>query len=95
MSGVFAIPACAACGHAVWPPRLSCADCGASEWEQVDASAGTLEEVTELADGVRLCSVKLDAGPIVIARIEQGAPGERVAMAMRGAALWAVPAASL
>ena len=99
MSATFEIPACAACGHAVWPPRLACSVCGAAEqWELVDASDGTLEEITELAGAegqpVRLCSVKLDAGPIVVARVEHGGPAERVSMALRdGGALWATATA--
>lgn len=86
MSGAFEIPVCGACGHAVWPPRLVCPSCGAREWKRVDASEGTLEEVSELAgsgsEPVRLCSVRLDAGPTVIARGEGGSPGERVSMAL-------------
>lgn len=46
MSG-FAIPACANCGHAIWPPRLACPVCGAAEWEDVPAPTGTLLDVTE------------------------------------------------
>lgn len=95
MSGSFEIPACGQCGHAVWPPRLACSVCGAARWEKVDASMGTLEELTELpgdeAEPLRLCSVRLDVGPIVIARCGQGMPGERMGMALRGKALWAAP----
>jgi hypothetical protein len=43
----FAIPACANCGHAIWPPRLACPVCGAAEWEDVPAPTGTLLDVTE------------------------------------------------
>lgn len=96
MSGSFEIPACGQCGHAVWPPRLACSVCGSAQWESVDASIGSLEELTELPrEGqgpVRLCSVRLDAGPIVVARCEErGAAGDRVNMALRGKALWATP----
>jgi uncharacterized protein len=81
----FAIPACANCGHSIWPPRLACPVCGAAEWNQVEASTGTVEDVTETAgyDGspVRLGTVRLDAGPPVIAAIEPDArPGEAVVL---------------
>lgn len=93
MSGGLRIPACAACGRAVWPPRLACSSCGAVEWKQMDASKGTLEEVSELAgpgeEHVRICSVRLDAGPVVIARAQGVAPGERVSMEMIDGALLA------
>lgn len=59
----FAIPACASCGHAIWPPRLACAVCGAAEWTEVPAPTGTLLEVTEAPgyDGepTRLGTVRL------------------------------------
>jgi predicted transcriptional regulator len=62
MSG-FRVPACANCGHAVWPPRLACPVCGAAEWTEVDASTGTLLDVTEAPgyDGTptRLGTVRL------------------------------------
>jgi hypothetical protein len=43
----FAIPACANCGHAIWPPRLACPVCGSAEWSEVPAPTGTLLDVTE------------------------------------------------
>jgi hypothetical protein len=59
----FAIPACANCGHAIWPPRLACPVCGAAEWTEVPAPTGTLLDVTEGPgyDGtpVRLGTVRL------------------------------------
>jgi uncharacterized OB-fold protein len=59
----FAIPACANCGHAIWPPRLACPVCGAAEWDQVPAPTGTLLDVTEAPgfDGTptRLGTVRL------------------------------------
>ena len=57
------IPACANCGHAVWPPRLACSVCRASEWTEVDASTGTVTEIVEIpgrdSDRVRLATVRL------------------------------------
>jgi hypothetical protein len=43
----FRVPACANCGHAIWPPRLACPVCGAAEWTEVPAPTGTLLDVTE------------------------------------------------
>jgi uncharacterized protein len=62
MSG-FRVPACANCGHAIWPPRLACPVCGAAEWTEVPAPTGTLLDVTEAPgyDGepIRLGTVRL------------------------------------
>ncbi len=87
----FKIPACANCGHAVWPPRLACPVCGAAEWSEVDASTGTVLDVTETpgasGETVRLGTVQLDAGPPVIAVIEGAVVGEKVELALRDRAL--------
>jgi uncharacterized OB-fold protein len=79
--GDFAIPACAKCGHAIWPPRLACAVCGAAEWTAVPAPTGTLLEVTEAPgyDGTptRLATIRLAvpyAGPS--GKRNSGAEGE-------------------
>lgn len=62
MSG-FRVPACAACGHPAWPPRLACARCGAAEWTEVDAATGTVLEVTDApgasGETIRLGTVQL------------------------------------
>ena len=54
----FQVPACANCGHAIWPPRLACPVCGAAEWTEVPAPTGTLLDVTEAPgyDGTRSAS---------------------------------------
>jgi uncharacterized protein len=87
----FAIPACANCGHAVWPPRLACSVCGAAEWTEVDASTGTVLDVTETAgasgETIRLGTVELDVGPPVIAVVEEAVAGERVELELRNRAL--------
>ncbi len=88
----FAIPACTNCGHAIWPPRLACPVCGAAEWEDVPAPTGTLLDVTEAPgyDGepIRLGTVKLDAGPPVIAGIDADVdPGETVSLHLADGAL--------
>jgi len=68
MSEPFAVPVCVVCGHALWPPRPVCPRCGATEFEQRDASEGILEQATR-HDGVALASVRCSAGPVVIARL--------------------------
>ena len=59
----FRVPACANCGHAIWPPRLACPICGATEWTEVPATTGTLIDVTEAPgyDGtpIRLGTIRL------------------------------------
>ncbi len=59
----FAIPACANCGHAIWPPRLACPVCGAAEWTEVPAPTGVLLDVTEApgydSTPIRLGTVRL------------------------------------
>jgi uncharacterized OB-fold protein len=71
-----AVPVCEACGHAVFPPRALCPRCDSSSWETVHVDDGVVEELTE-RDGVTIASVRLDAGPVIVARgrppLERGA----------------------
>ena len=92
----FAVPACANCGHAVWPPRLACPVCGAAEWTEVDASTGTVLDMTETpgasGETVRLGTVRLILaatvdGPPVVALIEGAVAGETVELELRDRAL--------
>jgi uncharacterized OB-fold protein len=88
----FAIPACANCGHAIWPPRLACPVCGAAEWNERPAPTGTLEDVTEAPgyDGepIRLGTVKIADGPPVIAGVDDGIePGDPVSLELVDGAL--------
>jgi hypothetical protein len=92
----FAVPACANCGHAVWPPRLACPVCGAAEWTEVDASTGTVLDMTETpgasGETVRLGTVQLILaatvdGPPVVALIEGAVAGETVELELRDRAL--------
>jgi uncharacterized OB-fold protein len=70
----FQIPACGNCGHAVWPPRLACSVCGASEWTEVDASTGAVTETVDIpgpeGEIVRLATVRLhvDRGAVPFPR---------------------------
>jgi Rubredoxin-like zinc ribbon domain (DUF35_N) len=69
------VPACAACGRAIWPPRLACPRCGAAEWDALDASTGTVLEVTDApgasGETVRLGTIAL-ALPVAAQPVEGG-----------------------
>jgi uncharacterized OB-fold protein len=68
---------CAGCGLHVFPERLRCFRCGAREFQAVAAGPGRVEERTALRRrGVRLGSVRLASGPVVIARLGEDAEGE-------------------
>jgi uncharacterized OB-fold protein len=69
---------CEDCGRAVFPARASCPCCGGSAWRKEPAGQGVVEEVTRTAEAV-LASVRLDRGPIVVARVTEGStPGTRL-----------------
>ncbi len=60
----------------MFPERLWCPGCGAGELSHGPAGPGRLEEETTLrrsAEPVRLGTVRLDAGPLVIARLSRDA----------------------
>jgi len=72
------IQRCEGCGLNVFPDRLWCPGCGAGELRHVDAGPGRVEEETTLrrpptADPITLGTVRLKAGPLVIARLSTGA----------------------
>ena len=86
MSGV-PVQACVACGHAVFPARVLCPRCGCRDWTLVQATAGTVEQVTTRRSGGHVASVATDPGPIVIASCPEGiSPGARVVLTMTGGA---------
>lgn len=70
------IQSCAACGMVVFPDRLRCPACGGVCQERVPAGSGRVAEETTLRRScgplgpVRLGSVRLEAGPVVIARLD-------------------------
>jgi hypothetical protein len=90
---------CDRCGRAAFPRRILCPDCGSAEWRRHEAGPGTVEEVTVLRrgpgrdyPGVRIGSVRLDEGPLVVARLEPGAAaGSRVRLRDDGGAPVAAP----
>jgi uncharacterized OB-fold protein len=66
------IQRCEACGTSAFPDRLWCPGCGAGTWQHVAAGPGRVEEETTLrrsAETVRLGTVRLESGPLVIARL--------------------------
>ncbi|MGN6870196.1 MAG: Zn-ribbon domain-containing OB-fold protein [Solirubrobacteraceae bacterium] len=70
------IQRCEVCGTSAFPDRLWCPSCGASAFQPVPAGRGRVEEETTLrrsAEPITLGTVRLEAGPLVIARLAAGA----------------------
>jgi uncharacterized OB-fold protein len=70
------IQRCERCGTSAFPDRLWCPGCGAGELRHAPAGPGRVEEETTLrrsAEPVRLGTVRLDSGPLVIARLATAA----------------------
>lgn len=70
------IQRCERCGTSAFPDRLWCPGCGAGELRHAPAGPGRVEEETTLrrsAEPVSLGTVRLDSGPLVIARLAEGA----------------------
>jgi uncharacterized OB-fold protein len=70
------IQRCERCGTSAFPDRLWCPGCGADELRHVAAGPGRVEEETALrrsAEPVRLGTVRLESGPLIIARLATGA----------------------
>ena len=95
MNGI-AYHVCGSCGLAVYPERLLCSRCGNSTWERKTATRGVVEDATVVQRSigasqptdVRLGTVRLSAGPLVIARLVGDAiPGRRVTMRLHSGAL--------
>jgi hypothetical protein len=60
----------------LFPARLRCPSCGGVQLRRVRAGPGRVDEETALRRGevgVRIGSVRLAAGPVVIARLAEGA----------------------
>lgn len=95
MTRPLAVWVCRTCGRPAFPRRALCPACGGRSWRHEHAEDGVVEEVTtvchapDVADGaaVVLATVRLDVGPVVVARLEGAAgPGARVALvAVEGA----------
>jgi uncharacterized protein len=69
---------CSACSHAVFPARLLCPRCGASEWQTTHVDEGVVEEATVVRRmpgrpppaPVPVGSVRLRSSVAVVARLE-------------------------
>jgi uncharacterized OB-fold protein len=81
------VSVCRTCGLRLFPPRLLCPACGGASWSREPAGSGTVEEGTTVRHAVgaagdvpvSLASVRLDAGPVVVAGVDaQARPGDRV-----------------
>ena len=78
------IQRCESCGTNAFPDRLWCPGCGAGKFQHAPAGSGHVEEETTLrrpptVEPVVLGTVRLEAGPLVIARLATGAQaGTRV-----------------
>ena len=82
----FAVVACARCGLAAWPRPAMCRRCGARDFAGVPAPYGVLEERAD-AQPAALGTVRTAPGPVVVARVASGEPGETVALTVRDGAL--------
>lgn len=75
---------CEACGTSAFPDRLWCPGCGADEHalQHAPAGPGHVEEQTTVrraAEPTRLATVRLESGPLIIARLADTAKaGSRV-----------------
>jgi uncharacterized OB-fold protein len=86
---------CAQCGHVAFPRLLLCPRCAGSEWRPRVLETGTVEQASAIwrmpgADPpvpVPIGSVRADAGPVVVARLEPAVgTGERVELGDDGGA---------
>jgi uncharacterized protein len=88
MTTEFSIVRCARCGLAAWPAPALCRGCGSDDLRSEHAGAGVLEETTAVG-AIVLGTVRTDAGPTVVARVEAASPCERVALRVDGGAVTA------
>ncbi len=88
MTVAFSVVRCARCGLAAWPAPALCRGCGSHDLPAEQADTGLLEETTA-ADPIVLGTVRTDAGPMVVARVDGASPGERVALRVDDGALTA------
>lgn len=76
----FSVDECCGCGHRVHPARYLCPQCHGAAWRARPVRSASLLQATQLA-GARggsgwIATLRTDAGPLVVARLEQ-APDER------------------
>ena len=90
---------CTACGRCVFPPRSLCPECGGAEWVERATAGGVVEETTMLrrvpgadVEPVAIGTVRLDEGPVVVARLHEAGTGARVGVGSENGAPVARPA---
>lgn len=73
------IQQCTDCATRLFPARLRCPVCGSAALAPADAVTAVVEQVTTLADGTRLATLRYDDGPALIARLTGGGePGDEL-----------------
>lgn len=73
------IQQCMDCATLLFPARLRCPNCGSAALAPATAAAAVVEQVTTLADGTRLATLRHDGGPALIARLTGGGePGDEL-----------------
>lgn len=82
----YTVQRCTACDHVQHPPKALCTGCGSMDHlTQVDSDgAGTVDTFTVVHRAPRpdmevpytVARVRLDAGPVVLTRLEPAVPGE-------------------
>src|ERR1700728_4672014 len=86
------VPMCTVCATVVFPPRALCPRCGSADWTSTVAEFGTLEQLT-VANGTAVAAVRLDVGPVIIARGgSELESGDRVIVSLVAGTLEATPA---
>jgi uncharacterized OB-fold protein len=75
MTGVL-VARCAGCGRLAFPAPLVCHRCGSDSWHSTRIDTGIVEEVAQVlhavggtSGAVTVGSVRLDDGPLVVARV--------------------------
>ena len=96
----FNVFSCSACDHAVYPGRYLCPTCHGVQWKETPATQGVVHESTTTRHKIgadqqvvlHLATVRTDAGPIVIAKLDAPAmSGEKVSLFIENGALNARP----
>jgi uncharacterized OB-fold protein len=93
------VATCAGCGRLAFPAPVVCHRCGSTTWGSRRLERGIVEELAQVqhaaggASGdVVIASVRLDGGPVVVARLAGGAePGGAVRVAASHAGIRADP----
>ena len=84
MSTGISVQKCATCGHTHFPPTAVCPRCWGDHLIRTRCTTGEVEDVTSIDSGrVRIASLRTAAGPLVVGSLQQGKPGDVVALTER------------